>query len=67
MAISKYVKSYTTPKGETIHETKYKGLSSDTKPDAANGDEFFEIDTGKTFYYDADGEQWIDPTASPEP
>lgn len=43
----------------------YRGLSSDTKPDAPpNGSDFLEIDTGKTWYYDADGGDWIDPTAS---
>lgn len=43
----------------------YRGLSGDTKPDAPpNGSDFLEIDTGKTWYYDADSGEWIDPTAS---
>ena len=43
---------------------RYRGLSSDTKPDAPNGSDFLEIDTGKTWYYDAESGKWIDPTAS---
>ena len=42
----------------------YRGKSSDTKPDAPNGSDFLEINTGKTWYYDADSGEWIDPTAS---
>ncbi len=42
----------------------YRGLSSDTKPTAPNGSDFLEIDTGKTWYYDADGKEWVDPTAT---
>lgn len=41
---------------------KFRGLSTDTKPAAAHGSEFFEMDTGKTFLYDADGETWVTPS-----
>lgn len=43
---------------------KYRGLSTDTKPAAAPGSEFLEMDTGKTFLYDADGENWTEQPAS---
>lgn len=43
----------------------YRGMSKDTKPDGApNGSDFFEMDSGKTWYYDAEGEEWCDPTAA---
>lgn len=43
----------------------YRGMSTDTKPDGVpNGSDFLEINTGKTWYYDADSGEWIDPTAS---
>ena len=44
----------------------YRGLADDTKPTdgVPNGSEFLEIDSGKTWYYDAEGEDWIDPTAA---
>lgn len=38
---------------------KYRGLSADPKPSTINGSEFHEMDSGKTFYYNADG-GWID-------
>ena len=45
----------------------YRGLSSDTKPASApNGSDFLEMDTGKTWYFDADGDDWVDPTATPD-
>lgn len=38
---------------------KYRGLSSDTKPtDAPNGSEFYEVDTGSVYVFDAEGAQW---------
>ena len=48
---------------------EYAGLSTDTKPTGgiATGSTFFAIDTGKTFYYDEDGDtgsEWVDPTAA---
>ena len=40
-------------------------LSSDTKPTGAflTGSKCIEVDTGKTWYYDRAGAEWIDPTA----
>ena len=43
-------------------------LADDTKPTGAeimNGSALFEIDTGKTYYYDAESADWVDPTATP--
>ena len=37
---------------------KYRGLSTDDKPDSINGSEFLEMDTGDVYYYDGDGENW---------
>ena len=42
--------------------SKLRGLSTDTKPAAANGSEFLEMDTGDTYYYDADSSAWVKPT-----
>ena len=41
--------------------TKYVGLSTDTKPteEIDNGSSFYEMDTGATYYFDADSETWI--------
>lgn len=37
------------------------GLSTDSKPmNESNGACFMEMDTGKLFFYDAAGEQWIE-------
>lgn len=53
-----------------VHYVEYAGLADDDKPvggGIATGSKFFEIDTGKTFYYDeegAEGSEWIDPTAT---
>ena len=42
---------------------KLVGLSTDTMPsDVANGSELFAMDTGATYYYDADSETWITPS-----
>lgn len=32
-------------------------------PACSNGSTFFTMDEGKTYYYDADNDLWIDPTA----
>ena len=53
----------------TVKYVKFAGLSTDTKPTGsyATGSEFFEVDTGTTYYYDEDGDagsEWVDPTAS---
>lgn len=40
-------------------------LSTDEKPtggDLFNGSKLIEMDTGKTLYYDADNETWLDGT-----
>lgn len=44
----------------------YCGLSTDDKAtiDAKNADEFYEIDTGKTYRYDAVSKTWIDQPSS---
>lgn len=44
----------------TSNATLY-GLSTDAKPSEAigNGSAFIEMDSGKLYFYDAAGEQWI--------
>jgi len=47
----------------------YRGLSTgDDKPTdgVPNGSDFLEMDTGKTWYFDAENGEWLDPTATPE-
>lgn len=45
----------------TIYKNKYTGLSTDDKPiDIKNGDEFFEIDTSKTYIFDEQSKEWIE-------
>ena len=42
--------------------TEFVGLSTDTKPEydgLSNGSSFLEMDTGKTCYWDAEGEAWV--------
>lgn len=45
---------------------EYTGLSTDDKSaiKAYNGDEFYEIDTAKTYKYDEDGAKWVEQPAS---
>ncbi len=51
-------------KGRDETFVKYRGLSTDTKPtDCPNGSEFFEMNTGKTFYFNEASSTWVDPTA----
>ena len=41
----------------------YTGLSTDTKPTDAevpNGSVFVEIDTGKAYFFNADGAAWVE-------
>lgn len=40
--------------------TTYVGLSTDAKPteDIGNGSAFIEMDTGKVFFFDAEGGVW---------
>lgn len=44
----------------------YYGLSTETKPttNVENGSSFVEMDTGKLYFYDTAGEQWIEWGAS---
>ena len=45
----------------------YRGLSTDEKPASQpNGSDFLEMDTGKMWYFDSEGAQWIDPTETPD-
>lgn len=41
-------------------QTKYVGLSTDTKPDGKNGDLFIEIDTGSKYLYSKEDETWYE-------
>ena len=48
-------------------QATFFGLSTDTKPTGdtvANGSCFLEMDTGKIWFYDADGAQWLEWGAS---
>lgn len=40
------------------------GLAADLTdvPACSNGSTFFAMDEGKTYYFDADNSQWVDPT-----
>jgi hypothetical protein len=49
----------------TQNGNNYYGLSTDTpKPTGAvmNGRKFIEMDTGKVYYFDAEGGTWIEWT-----
>ena len=43
----------------------YVGLSTDTKPteDVNNGSRFYEMDTGASFMYDEEGQQWLEQSS----
>jgi hypothetical protein len=45
---------------------QYEGLSTDTKPTTGipNGARFFEMDTAKTFMFDADSSTWLEYTGT---
>ena len=45
---------------------EYDGLSTDTKPTggARNGEIFIEIDTGKIYLFDEEGQKWYEQEAS---
>ena len=53
-----------------LHYYEFAGKTADTKPvadDICTGSKFFDIQTGKTYYYDeagTTGNEWIDPTAT---
>lgn len=52
-------------KTEKDYQYDFEGLSTDTKPtiedfpSMRNGSSFFEMDTKKLYFYDADNEQWV--------
>ena len=54
--------------GTPINYKKIAGLSTETKPTTGvcTGSEFFEVDTGKTNYFEETNTEWIDPTAEPD-
>lgn len=47
---------------DSFRFAEYNGLSTDDKTviDAHNGDEFYEIDTGKTYKYNETGGEWVE-------
>ena len=53
----------------TVSEsTTMFGLSTDTKPTGTgvvNGSAFIEMDTGKIYFFDATGNQWLEWGATP--
>ena len=56
---------------EYIQDGKYMGaatlygLSTDSKPTSyGNGSKFIEVDTGKTYYFDATGGVWYTEVAT---
>ena len=52
-------------KGRDETFVKLRGLAADvaTAPtDVPNGSELFTMDDGKTYYFDAENAQWVDPT-----
>lgn len=48
--------------GEGVAETAtFFGLSTDDKPvSAENGSAYLEMDTSRLFFYDAEGQRWIE-------
>ena len=52
-------------KTDNDYKYDFEGLSTDTKPtnteypDMKNGSSFFEMDTKKIFFWDAEGEAWV--------
>ncbi len=53
------------PKTEKYYQYDFTGLSTDEKPtvedfpDMRNGSTFFEMNTKKVFFYDAENGQWV--------
>lgn len=45
-----------------VGDVEFRGLSTDTKPtdNVINGSSFIEIDTGKIYFFDAIGVQWLE-------
>lgn len=53
-------------KGRDEAIVKLRGLAadvSDAPTDVPNGSELFTMDDGKTYYFDAESGEWVDPTA----
>lgn len=51
---SEYIKD-----GKYMGAATLYGLSSESKPTTyGNGSKFIEVDTGKTYYFDATGSEW---------
>ena len=49
------------PQLDDIHYVELTGLSTDDKPTGfATGSIFIEVDTGKSYFYDEAGVQWIE-------
>ena len=54
-----------TPKSNNDSDYDFMGLSTDTKPtieeypNMRNGSSFFEMDSKKLYFYDAENEQWV--------
>jgi hypothetical protein len=52
-------------KTETTYQYDFDGLSTDTKPtistipDMGNGSSFFEMDTKKLYFYNAENDEWV--------
>lgn len=48
--------------GKVTSTVTLSGLSTDAKPTygIGNGSAFIEMDTGKLYFYNAAGEQWIE-------
>lgn len=47
--------------GQYMGAKEFRGLSTDSKPaSCGNGSVFIEMDSGKIYFYDAAGEQWIE-------
>ena len=48
---------------KTKDQATFYGLSTDSKPTGvavANGSVFLEMNTGKIYFYDAAGDQWLE-------
>lgn len=52
--------------GEMLMYQKIVGTSdeeTDLPTNICTGSEFFEVDTGKTLYFEETNSEWVDPTA----
>lgn len=55
-------KEIVTTNGVASTDQLYYGLSTDSKPTSGvgNGSIFVEINTGKVFFFNADGSAWVE-------